>query len=368
MSDTKDEGVMQRRPTIADVARDAGVSKGLVSLALNGRPGVAAQTRERINAAAERLGWRPNPSARGLSNHRAYSLGLVLRRDPLTFEVDPFFAAFVAGVEQVLSARGQVLVLSIVPDAAAETETYRRLTLDNRVDGFLITDLLGDDPRIDLIAELGGAAVTLGRPAGSSPFPAITRDYDDGILALVGHLTSLGHRRIAHVAGDERMQHAQGRLERFVEVADELGAQPILESSDFSPESGATATRRLLDLDEPPTAIVYANDPMAVAGIAVAHERGLRLPEDLSIAGMDGAELGRYVYPTLTSLDNDPLGWGRSAATALLSLIEGGQAADVALPASALIRRNSTAPPPPHTLAEAGAAPPLASATNERQP
>lgn len=352
---------MERRPTIADVARDAGVSKGLVSLTLNGRPGVAPQTRERINAAAERLGWRPNPGARGLTNHRAYSLGLVLRRDPLTFEVDPFFAAFVAGVEQVLSAHGQVLVLSIVPDAAAETETYRRLSLDNRVDGFLITDLLGNDPRIQLIAELGGAAVSLGRPSGGSPFPAITRDYDRGILALVGHLTELGHRRIAHVAGDERMQHAQGRLERFVAVAERLGAEPIIEHSDFSPESGASATRRLLDLDEPPTAIVYANDPMAIAGIAVAHERGLRLPDQLSIAGMDGADLGRYIFPTLTSLDNDPLGWGRAAASTLLGLIENGHAPDVTLPASALIRRNSTAAPgasaPAATAAPAASAP-----------
>jgi len=105
---------------------------------------------------------------------------------------------------------------------------------------------------------------------------------------------------------------------------------------------------------------------MAVAGIAVAHERGMRLPEDLSIAGMDGADIGRYIYPTLTSLDNDPHGWGRSAAAALLSLIENGHAADVALPASALIRRNSTAAPPP-AFVDTGTGP-HTSTTNQRRP
>jgi DNA-binding LacI/PurR family transcriptional regulator len=336
---------MARKPTIEDVARSAGVSKGLVSLTLNGRPGVAPATRERINAAADALGWRPNLTARSLTNHRAYSLGLIVRRDPQTFEVDPFFAAFVAGVEEVLAPQGMVLVLSIVPNSTTEADTYRRLSADNRVDGFLITDLLDDDPRIDLVSGLGGSAVTLGKPDDRNPFPAITRDYDDGIRALMMHLHSLGHTRIAHVAGDERMQHARRRLERYAQIAEQLGIEATVESADFSPESGARATRRLLDRADPPSAIVFANDPMAIAGIAVAHERGLSLPAELSIAGMDGTDMGRYVYPTLTTLDNDPAGWGRAAAETLLTLIDAGSAANVALPAAALIPRASTAAP-----------------------
>jgi DNA-binding LacI/PurR family transcriptional regulator len=336
---------MARKPTIDDVARAAGVSKGLVSLTLNDRPGVAAATRDRIQAAAHSLGWRPNPSARGLTNHRAYSLGLVVRRDPVTFEVDPFFAAFVAGVEQILAGHDQVLVLSIVTDEQNEIDTYRRLAHDNRVDGFLITDLLDTDPRVGLITELDSAAVTLGRPSAPSPFPAITRDYDQGILDLVEHLAALGHTRIAHVAGDERMQHAHRRLDRFSAVLADRGLQPIIEHTDFSPESGANATRRLLDRTDPPTAVMYANDPMAIAGMAVAHERGLRLPHDLSIAGMDGADMARYTYPTLTTLDNDPAGWGRAAAQTLVQFIETGTAPDVALPPAALIPRASTAAP-----------------------
>lgn len=334
--------------TINDVAREAGVSKGLVSLALNGRPGVAPDTRDRIVAAAERLGWTPNPSARGLTTRRAYAVGLILRRSTRTIEVDPFFAGFIAGVETVLSERGQVLVLTVVPDHEAETRAYERLAADKRVDGFLITDLLTEDDRLALVQNLGSQAVSLGEPVGGSSFPVVTRDYTSGIDELMQHLLSLGHRRIAFVSGDERMLHGLHRREHFERLASAAGVEPVVLPTDFSPEQGAEATKALLDADERPTAIVYGNDPMAIAGMGVAHERGLHLPHDLSITGLDGSQMGTYVYPALTTLDNDPAGWGIAAATALLRLVEDGEPADVALPPARLLVRASTARPAGH--------------------
>ena len=334
--------------TINDVARAAGVSKGLVSLALNGKPGVAVETRDRILSAARELGFTPNPSARGLTTRRAYALGLILRRAARTIEVDPFFAAFIAGVETVLAERGQVLVLTVVPDHEAEARAYERLAVDKRVDGFLLTDLLADDHRIGLVQRFGSQAVSLGEPIGGSPFPVITRDYDAGIDELVAHLVGLGHTRIAHVSGDERMLHGLRRRERFEQAVRAAGLSPIIVPTDFSPEQGAEATKALLDSAEPPTAIVYGNDPMAIAGMGVAHERRLRLPHDLSITGLDGSQIGTYIYPSLTTLDNDPAGWGIAAATALLRLVEDGEPADVALPPARLVVRASTAAPSRH--------------------
>ncbi|MDR6970119.1 LacI family DNA-binding transcriptional regulator [Leifsonia shinshuensis] len=331
--------------TINDVARAAGVSKSLVSLTLNDRPGVKSETRERILQTAKELGWTPNPGARGLTTRRAYALGLVLRREPRTIEVDPFFAAFIAGVETVLSERGNVLVLTVVPDAAAEERAYARLAADKRVDGFLLTDLLAEDARIPLIERLGSFAVSLGAPPGGSPFPVISRDYDSGIDELVAHLVGLGHHRIAHVSGDERMLHGLRRRERFEEAARAAGLEPVVVPTDFSPEQGASATAALLDGEDRPTAIVYGNDPMAIAGMGVAHERGLDLPGELSVTGLDGSHIGSFVYPSLTTLDNDPAGFGLAAATALLRLVEDGEAADVALPPARLVVRASTAPP-----------------------
>lgn len=245
----------------------------------------------------------------------------------------------------VLADRDQVLVLSVVPDEARESAAYQRLAEDRRVDGFLITDLLEPDPRIGLMTELGQRAVTLGRPGHNSSFPAVLRDYDAGIEELVLHLSELGHLRIAHVTGDCRMQHARTRRRRYGEVMKRLGLPTMVAHGDFSSESGAAATHRLLDRQVPPTAIIYANDPMAIAGIAVAYERGLSLPTDLSIAGMDGTDVGRYIYPALTTLDNDPVGWGQAAATSLLEYVETGQAPDVILPPARLVVRASTARP-----------------------
>jgi DNA-binding LacI/PurR family transcriptional regulator len=333
------------QPTINDVARAAGVSKGLVSLALNDRAGVAPETRTRILAAAEELGWHPNPSARSLTSKRAYALGLIVRRDPSIIEADPFFSAFIAGVETVLADRGQVLVLSVVPDVESEVKAYTRLAHDKRVDGFLITDLLSDDHRIRLIERLGMHAVTLGEPNVDSIFPVVSRDYDRGIAALADHLISLGHRRIAHVSGDERMLHGRLRKEQFERSMEAAGLHPVVVPTDFSPEQGAAATVALLDSAEPPTAIIYGNDPMAIAGMSVAHQRGLRLPDDLSVTGLDGSQIGTYVYPSLTTLKNDPTEWGLASAIALLRLIEEGDAHNVALPPAELVVRASTAPP-----------------------
>jgi DNA-binding LacI/PurR family transcriptional regulator len=331
--------------TINDVARAAGVSKSLVSLTLNARPGVKHETRERILETARELGWNPHPGARGLSTRRAYALGLVLHREPRTIEVDPFFAAFIAGVETVLSDRGNVLVLTVVPDADAEERAYERLAADKRVDGFLLTDLLADDHRIPLVDRLGSTAVSLGAPPGGSPFPVISRDYDQGIDDLVAHLAGLGHRRIAHISGDERMLHGMRRRERFESAMHDAGLTPLIVPTDFSPEQGAEATKALLETEDRPTAIVYGNDPMAIAGMGVAHERGLDLPGQLSVTGLDGSQIGSFVYPSLTTLDNDPAGWGIAAATALLRLVEDGEPGDVALPPARLVVRASTAPP-----------------------
>ena len=141
------------RPTIVDVAERAGVSKGLVSLALNRRPGVAESTRRRILAAADDLGWTPSLPARALSTARAYSLGLVIARDPGVLAADPFFPAFIAGVETALADTPYSLTLSMVASPSRERDVYRRLAGERRVDGGA-----GQHPHHDGAGEVGVAA------------------------------------------------------------------------------------------------------------------------------------------------------------------------------------------------------------------
>ncbi|MCS5717281.1 LacI family transcriptional regulator [Herbiconiux sp. CPCC 205763] len=341
---------MKRKATINDVAKAAGVSKGLVSFALNDRPGVSPETRDRILTVARDLDYRPSLSARSLSTRTSYAFGLVIARDPEILGADPFFPSFIAGVERVLLHEGRALVLSVVADEQHEATVYRTLTADARVDGVFITDLRHDDSRIPLLRELGMPAVTLGRPEGAQhgdadAFPAVCLDDTPGIVAAAQHLIDLGHRRIAHVIGPRRMLHATRRNGAFAATLEAAGlpADLVIET-DFTAAQGASATEALLDLADPPTAIVYGNDPMAIAGIGVAHERGLNLPGDLSITGFDDSELARYVYPALTSVRTDPLAWGEAAARTLLRLTTTGVADDVDLEPARVITRSSTGP------------------------
>ncbi|AZS42728.1 HTH-type transcriptional regulator DegA [Microbacterium oleivorans] len=336
----------QTRPTIADVARAAGVSKGLVSFALNDRPGVAPDTRARILAAAAELGWTPSLSARSLSVGRAFACGLVIGRSPDVIAADPFFPTFIAGLEDEFSVTGQALVLAVATPGRKEAETYRALATDRRVDGVILTDIRVDDPRIPLLQELGIPAVTLGVPDVASPFAAVSADDGVGIRLAVDHLATLGHRRVAHVAGPDAMLHARRRSESFQAAADAAGLRSRIVETDFSAADGARATAALLDAADSPTAIVYSNDGMAVAGMAVAQQRGIRVPEDLSITGFDDTEIGRWVHPALTSVTTDARGWGLVAARTLLGAIAGEPPARIALADPTLAVRGSTAPPP----------------------
>ena len=331
------------RPTINDVARAAGVSKGAVSFALNRRPGVAPGTRERILRVAQEIGWTPSSRARALSVSRALAVGLVVARSPDTLGADPFFPSFIAGLESVLSDRGHALLLQVVADHAREKPSYRRLAEEGRVDGVFVTDLFVDDPRPALLAELALPAVIIGPALDEAVWPAVGVDDAPGIAGAVDHLVALGHAHIAHVAGPGRLVHGRSRRTAWARALRDAGLAegPCLEA-DFSAESGATATRHLLDLSEPPTAIVYANDLMAMAGMSLAQSRGFSVPRDLSVTGYDDTEIAAHLQPSLTTVSTDVIGWGRAAATRLLELIDRQPPTDIVLPPTRLVVRSST--------------------------
>ena len=335
-----------RRPTISDVARSAGVSKGAVSFALNDRPGVAPETRDRIFAAAAELGWTPSHRARALAASRALAVGLVIRRPPETLGADPFFPSFIAGIESTLSPLGQSLLLQVVPDRERELAGYRGLAADGRVDGVFLTDLRVDDPRPDLLAEIGLPAVWIGPYCTDESHPCVAVDDRPGIVAVVAHLVELGHQVIAHVAGPDEFVHGVSRREAWAGALHAAGLPegPCVRS-DFSAQGGADATKALLDLPEPPTAIVYANDLMATAGMAVAASRGLDVPGDLSITGFDDTEVSAHLQPALTTVRTDAYAWGQAAAKRLMATVEGRGAPNLSLPPPYLVVRASTAPP-----------------------
>lgn len=333
-----------RRITIGDVAARARVSKSAVSFVFNGRSGVGKEAKKRILEAARELDWRPDARARALSRSRAQAVGLVIRRDPELLNTDPFFPQFVAGVESFLSTVGHALVLQVVDGEEAEFEAYSRFAREARVDGVFLTDLRIEDERPAIVADLGMPCVLLGSGDGQESAP-IGLDDAAGIRRAVRHLHALGHQRIAHVAGADRYVHSRVRREAWEAELAQLGLEPgVSVQGDFTGASGARATHELLDLPQPPTAIIYANDIMAIAGISAAIDRGVRVPQDLSVVGFDDIPLAPYLFPPLTTVRQDVFQWGNACARALVAIVEGEEPGPIDLPPVEFIIRGSTAP------------------------
>jgi DNA-binding LacI/PurR family transcriptional regulator len=336
------------RPTIGDIARRAGVSKGAASFALNDRPGVSAATRERVLQVAKDMNWRPHSAARALSGARAGLVGLVVARPARTLGIEPFYAQIVSGLQAGLSAHSIGLQLLVVEDIEAEVEIYQRWVSENRVEGVVVVDLRVKDPRVDELERSGLPCIVVGGPGHHGNLPSVWADDREAMLAIVEYLAALGHRRIAHVAGLPGFRHTQRRIRALRDASTRLGLDDAGSvSTDFSDAEGAAATRRLLSRPTPPTAVIYDSDLMAVAGLGVAVEMGVSVPRQLSMVAFDDSVLARLMHPSLTALTRDTFALGERVADLLLQVIEEpGSVTDVQMPTPTLTVRESTAPPP----------------------
>jgi len=335
------------RPTIADIAARAGVSTSAVSFALNGRPGVSDATRQRILAIADEMKWRPHSAARALGNSRTGAVGLIIARPARTLGLEPFFGQLVSGLQTGFSASGTALQLLIVETVEDEMAAYRHWAAGRQVDGFVVIDLLTDDPRLPLLEELGVPVIVIGGPLGDTGLGCIWADDADAMRHAVEYLAALGHRRIVHVAGMPQFRHTQRRMEVLAQSRELLGLEEATSlTTDYSGTSGANRTRRLLTRRDRPTAIVYDSDVMAVAGLGVALEMGVRVPEELSILSFDDSLLTRLTHPALTALSRDTQAWAEEAARLLdRQISDPGHVLNHRSPTPELVVRESTAPP-----------------------
>ena len=320
------------------MARRAGVSPAAVSFAVNDRPGVGAETRARILSAAEDLGWRPSAHARALTDARARAVGLVLARDPGDLETDAFFVRFLAGLERALSPRDHALLLQLVP--AAEAGAYARLAASGRVDGFVLTDVERDDPRVAVLEAAGLPAVVAGRPGPDCPFPWVETEHGSGMAAVAEHLAARGHDRIAFLGGEARLDYVQARADHWRAALLAAGREPgpVVLAAPGEP-ARATASRALAT---GATAVAATSDVLAVSLVAAARAAGRRVPDDLAVTGFDDSPLAAHGVPPLTSVRVDYAEFGAAAAGALLRLLDGEDPEPGRLSAPELVVRASS--------------------------
>lgn len=330
--------------SIDEVARAAGVSTATVSRALSGRGHVSDPTRARVEAAAKSLGYVVSASASSLASGRTRNIGVLV-----PFLDRWFFSTVLSGIATALQKRGYDITLyNLTADRGQRREIFDTFLRRQRVDGVVAISIELGEEETERLLELDLPVIAIG-----GPNPKLTTlTVDDVTVARLAteHLVALGHRAIAHIGASPEFDldfHIPTHRRRGFELAladAGIPAHPSLyEPADFTIEGGFRAAKQLLGRPgERPTAIFAASDEMAIGALLAARELGYRVPEDLSVVGIDGHELGEFFR--LTTVDQFPLGQGERAAEAILAEIDapGERGARADLPFE-LIVRGSTA-------------------------
>ena len=338
---------MRQRPRIKDIAERLGVSPATVSRALSDTGLVAEPTLSRIREAASALDYRPNVSARNLRTRRSMAALMVVRDVG-----NPFYLEIMKGVEAAAREAGYaVLMGNTENDPDRETEYFDMLR-DGHADGMiLMTGKLPSKPGyLDRLPKNLPVVVALEMIEGSG-FPHVQIDNEAAAADAVRHLISLGHRRIAHIAGPVPEIMSLKRRAGYRKAMAEAGL-PVPDGyeqrGDYLLHTGQELCRRLFDLPEPPTAIFVANDEMAFGAIHELRRLGRDVPGDVSVVGFDDIYLSEAFFPPLTTVSQPRAEIGREAMTLLLAMFSGeeGPPRPIVLPTTLKVR-GTTAPPRP---------------------
>lgn len=311
---------MGRAPTIRDVAARAGVSKSLVSLVMRGSPHVSDERRSRVLEAARELGYRPNAMARSLVRQRTYVLGVVV-----SDLRNPFHCELIDVVEAAaLSADYRALFNSGSRDAAREGIAIDTL-LQLRVDGLILTGPVVDEQRI-VEAAREVPVVLLTRHTKLEGVDSVANHDFRGASMVVDHLVALGHRRIAHIDGG-RGAGAKRRRMGFLRSMRRhgLAANALVVAGAYTEDSGAEGVEKILAQGPPPTAIFAANDITAVGALHALEDRGLRVPEDVSLVGYDNTAIAALRHIDLTTVDQPKAEMADHAIRLLVERLDGGR-------------------------------------------
>lgn len=309
-------------PSLKDLAKECGVSVATVSKALNNQPDISAATRERVRAAAHRMGYLPNAAARSLKTNRTYNLGVLFvdeRQSGLTHE---YFSAVLDSFKVEAEKHGYDITF-INHNISGRSMSYLEHCRYRNVDGVVIACVNFYDPQVVELVNSEVPVVTIDHVFNNRM--AILSDNVSGLKALVRQAWACGHRRIAFIHG-ERTAVTENRLAGFYKSCAELGLQVpeeyVRSGVYHDPDCCAEETRALLALPQRPTCILFPDDFSAMGGCIALQEAGLSIPEDISVMGYDGIYLSRVMKPQLVTWQQNTKMLGRMAADKLVQMIE----------------------------------------------
>lgn len=312
--------------TIYDVAKESGVSLATVSNVINnGSRPVKPETRQRILDAIEKLNYHPSAVARGLARQRTGTIGIMFGVvESSAIVINAYSAAVLQAVLAEAAEAGYNVTHLTTPWRGAQ-ESLRAFR-DGRTDGNLVIAPPSDSDLLPALASLNLPLVAVSAPPGLASLPNVDVDDEEGTRQAMGHLISLGHRRIGHICGPENLPSALVRRQGYLEALSGAGVEPrpeYLLPGAYSPEAGYAGARQLLSLAEPPTAIFAANDEVALGVLDAAREMGISIPGQLSLVGVDDRPVSALVTPPLTTVRQPFEEIGRRATRLLVDLIAG---------------------------------------------
>jgi DNA-binding LacI/PurR family transcriptional regulator len=301
-------------PTQEDVAKKAKVSRALVSLVMRGSPNVSEQRRRRVLRAAEQLGYRPNAYARSLASKRLHTIGVLIND-----VTNPYFGGVYSSFAVAAEASGFDLLVAPGTRSADKEATLVRTLLEHRVAGLaLMSPMMSTKELRGLTASW--PTVLIGRDTSIPGVDVVTTDEHQAARLVLGHLTALGHRDIVHITGGAN-RSAKDRAKAYREVMRELGLGPREVAGAFSHEAGQRAARKILATSPLPTAVVAANDLIAVGAMGIFESKGLHVPDDISVVGYDDSQIARLDLVQLTSVCQGVDRFGTAAIELLMDRI-----------------------------------------------
>lgn len=314
--------------TLKAVAAHAGVSYQTVSKVLNGQLHVSEGTRQRIMNAVNELGYRPNQLARNMRAKRSHMIGYSWAQVPAG-QVNQILDQFLTSMVLEAEAAGYHLLPFPFRDGQqAQVDDYRELIDTGRVDGFVLSSVNYNDPRIPFLLERKFPFVAFGRSNPDWDFPYVEVDNADGFCQAVEYLIARGHQRIAVIAWPEDSRVGNERMRGYFETMQAAGVEvkpTWIERGEGTFEFGREAASRFLDFPrlERPTAILTLNDTQAIGALHEARERGLEVGRDVAIVGFDDAPMSQYLFPPLTTVRQPIREAGLKCVEILVALMEG---------------------------------------------
>ncbi len=333
------------RPTIADVAARAGVSKATVSRVMSGNYDyMRADTRARVEQAIDELDYRPSSVARSLTSKRTYTAAVMV-----SDVGNPFYADVIHGAEDAALDENYTLYLCNTNYDLDRGLCLVQSFIDKQVDGVLIMSSTMSDEWLEELARNRVPVVVLDWEVRvkEQAVSAIEVDYSSGISEAVKHLLDLGHRQFAHISGPLGLQTSRDRRDAFIQALKLQGINPAdvpVAEGNLRIDGGRAAMKQLLSASNQPTAVFAANDLSAMGALAESRLQGLTIPDDLSVIGLDDVWLASQTDPPLTTVALPRYQIGKIAVEQLFCLLDGESPVNLRVKTSLVVRETTTTP------------------------